>query len=67
MAPTEVVFCFPSEPNSPEEPECEKISTLYQCMGRRFTNSTQKQQQLLRPLNTLNNKQQNPASERKVA
>ena len=30
-----------------------KISTLYQCMGRSFTNSTQKQRQLLRPLNYL--------------
>ena len=30
-----------------------KISTLYRCMGNSFTNSTQKQRQLLRPLNNL--------------
>ena len=32
---------------------CEKKSTLYRFMGRSFTNSTQKQRQLLRPLNNL--------------
>ena len=36
------VFYFPSEPNIPEGPEYEKISTLYLCTGGRFTNSTQK-------------------------
>ena len=30
-----------------------KISTLYRCTGRSFTNYTQKQRQLLRPLNNL--------------
>ena len=30
-----------------------KISTLYRCKGRSFTNSTQKQWQLLHPLNNL--------------
>ena len=39
---------FPSEPNIPEGPEYEKISTLYRCTGRSFTNSTQKQRQLLK-------------------
>ena len=30
-----------------KEPEYDKISILYQCMGRSFTNSTQEQRQLL--------------------
>ena len=32
-----------------------KILTLYRCMGRSFPNSSQKQRQLLRPLNNLEN------------
>ena len=48
------VFCLPSEPNIPERPEYEKISKLYQCTGRNFTNSMHAaQRQLLRPLNNL--------------
>ena len=43
------------EPNIPEGPKYEKISTLYLCTGRSFTNSTQKQRQLLRPQNNLEN------------
>ena len=39
LAPAKVVFCFPSEPNILELPEYEKISTLYLCTGRSFTNS----------------------------
>ena len=38
-----------SEPNIPYE----KVSTLYRCTRRSYTNSTQKQQQLLRLLNNL--------------
>ena len=30
------VLCFPSEPNIPERPEYEKISTLSRCTGRNF-------------------------------
>ena len=48
-------ICFPPEPNIPEGPEYEKISTLYWCTERSFTNCTQKQQQPLRPLNNLEN------------
>ena len=29
LAPAYAIFCFPSEPNIPEGPEYEKISTLY--------------------------------------
>ena len=39
LAPAEAVFCFPSEPSIPEGPEYEKISTLYRCAERSFTNS----------------------------
>ena len=52
-APAQAVFCFPPEPNIPEGPEYEKISTLYRCTGRSFTKSTQKLRQPLRPLNNL--------------
>ena len=31
----------------------QKVSTLYRCTGRSFTNSTQKQRKLLQPLNNL--------------
>ena len=44
---------MPSEPNIPEEQEYVNISTLYRCTGRSFTNSIQKQRQLLLPLNNL--------------
>ena len=49
------VFCFPSEPNIPEGPEYEKISTLYQCTGRSLTNSihTHDTMTVVEPLNNL--------------
>ena len=34
----QAVFWFPSETNIPEEPEYEKISTLYRCTGRSCNN-----------------------------
>ena len=43
LAPALAVFCFPPESKIHAGPECEKISTLNRCMGRRFTNSTRKQ------------------------
>ena len=35
-----VVVCFLSGPDIPEGPQYEKISTLYRCTGRSFTNPT---------------------------
>ena len=35
-----VIIIFPTKPNIPEGPECEKILSLYRCTGRSFINST---------------------------
>ena len=43
-----------TEPNTPEGQEYE-TSTSYRFTGRSFTNPTQKQRQLLLPLNNLEN------------
>ena len=54
LAQALAVFCFTSdEPNITEGTEYEKISKLYRCTERSFTNSTKKQRQLLWPLNNL--------------
>ena len=53
LAPALAVFCFPSEFNIPEGPEYEKYQHFIDAWGDFFTNSTQKQRQLLGPLNKL--------------